>query len=427
MNENVVFKEIALDEMQTGIGSRRIKMKPVSMDQLLHKVTKYSPVSVSNTGIDMEAPVVTQTSSVSVAAPVSNVQPVNIIKPLTLDDIGTRDISDFFSTRFPSVGYQPIRLTDSMYEGARISIDKRNSTVANNVVDFPFTAPISDSVVQPVSNDSYSAPITIDTSAVDTQKIQDSVTDAFNIVEENVKKVGYSNSKAKVEKYSDSNEPKKEIPKFGHINDSIFASVSNDSISEVVNTNSGEAEKEERVVPVVAPIREEKVVALEENKEPEVQQFVFEPVVKDIAPVSEKEPEITVASSDSNVDVDIDIDSDIIDFARAKAIIEEEKKKAASLDEQKQKEEQKLEAAVKNCEEQRADYKKVCQQVKEEIAFWQKANEDRQQEVQQLEEKRLQQEKIAADYAQQKAEITSLISGTMSYGDSAQYVKQRTA
>lgn len=424
MNENVVFKEIALDEMQTGIGSRRIKMKPVSMDQLLHKVTKYSPVSVSNTGIDMEAPVVTQTSSVSVAAPVSNVQPVNIIKPLTLDDIGTRDISDFFSTRFPSVGYQPIRLTDSMYEGARISIDKRNSTVVNNVADFPFTAPISDSVVQPVSNDSYVTPITIDTSAVDTQKIQDSVTDAFNIVEENVKKVGYSNSKAKVEKYSDSNDPKKEIPKFGHINDSIFASVSNDSISEVVNTNSGEAEKEERVVPVVAPIREEKVVALEENKEPEVQQFVFEPVVKDIAPVSEKEPEITVASSDSNVDVDID--SDIIDFARAKAIIEEEKKKAASLDEQKQKEEQKLEAAVKNCEEQRADYKKVCQQVKEEIAFWQKANEDRQQEVQQLEEKRLQQEKIAADYAQQKAEITSLISGTMSYGDSAQYVKQRT-
>lgn len=425
MNENVVFKEIALDEMQTGIGSRRIKMKPVSMDQLLHKVTKYSPVSVSNTGIDMEAPVVTQTSSVSVAAPVSNVQPVNIIKPLTLDDIGTRNISDFFSTRFPSVGYQPIRLTDSMYEGARISIDKRNSTVANNVVDFPFTAPISDSVVQPVSNDSYVTPITIDTSAVDTQKIQDSVTDAFNIVEENVKKVGYSNSKAKVEKYNDSNEPMKEIPKFGHINDSIFSSVSNDSLSEVVNTNSGEAEKEERVVPVVAPIREEKVVALEENKEPEVQQFVFEPVVKDIAPVSEKEPEITVASSDSNVDVDID--SDIIDFARAKAIIEEEKKKAASLDEQKQKEEQKLEAAVKNCEEQRADYKKVCQQVKEEIAFWQKANEDRQQEVQQLEEKRLQQEKIAADYAQQKAEITSLISGTMSYGDSAQYVKQRTA
>ena len=375
MNENVVFKEIALDVMQTGIGSRRIKMKPVSMDQLLHKVAKYSPVSVSNTGIDMEAPVVTQPSSVSVAAPVSNVQPVNIIKPLTLDDIETRDISDFFST------------------------------------------------VQPVSNDSYVTPITIDTSAVDTQKIQDSVTDAFNIVEENVKKVGYSNSKAKVEKYNDSNEPMKEIPKFGHINDSIFASVSNDSLSEVVNTNSGEAEKEERVVPVVAPVREEKVMELEENKNPEVQQFVFEPVVKDIAPVSENKPEITVASSDSNVDAD----SDIIDFARAKAIIEEEKKKAASLDEQKQKEEQKLEAAVKNCEEQRADYKKVCQQVKEEIAFWQKANEDRQQEVQQLEEKRLQQEKIAADYAQQKAEITSLISGTMSYGDSAQYVKQRAA
>lgn len=423
MNENVVFKEIALDVMQTGIGSRRIKMKPVSMDQLLHKVAKYSPVSVSNTGIDMEAPVVTQPSSVSVASPVSNVQPVNIIKPLTLDDIETRDISDFFSTRFPSVGYQPIRLTDSMYEGARISIDKRNSTVVNNVADFPFTAPISDSVVQPVSNDSYVTPITIDTSAVDTQKIQDSVTDAFNIVEENVKKVGYSNSKAKVEKYNDSNEPKREIPKFGHINDGIFASVSNDSISEVVNTNSGEAKKEERVVPVVAPVREEKVMELEENKNPEVQQFVFEPVVKDIAPVSENKPEITVASSDSNIDAD----SDIIDFARAKAIIEEEKKKAASLDEQKQKEEQKLEAAVKNCEEQRADYKKVCQQVKEEIAFWQKANEDRQQEVQQLEEKRLQQEKIAADYAQQKAEITSLISGTMSYGDSAQYVKQRAA
>lgn len=423
MNENVVFKEIALDVMQTGIGSRRIKMKPVSMDQLLHKVAKYSPVSVSNTGIDMEAPVVTQPSSVSVAAPVSNVQPVNIIKPLTLDDIETRDISDFFSTRFPSVGYQPIRLTDSMYEGARISIDKRNSTVVNNVADFPFTAPISDSVVQPVSNDSYVTPITIDTSAVDTQKIQDSVTDAFNIVEENVKKVGYSNSKAKVEKYNDSNEPKREIPKFGHINDGIFASVSNDSISEVVNTNLGEAKKEERVVPVVAPVREEKVMELEENKNPEVQQFVFEPVVKDIAPVSENKPEITVASSDSNVDAD----SDIIDFARAKAIIEEEKKKAASLDEQKQKEEQKLEAAVKNCEEQRADYKKVCQQVKEEIAFWQKANEDRQQEVQQLEEKRLQQERIAADYAQQKAEITSLISGTMSYGDSAQYVKQRAA
>ena len=83
MNENVVFKEMALDEMQTGIGSRRIKMKPVSMEQLLHKVAKYSSVSVAVAGVDMNAPEVTQTPSASVVVPVSVVKPENIIKTST--------------------------------------------------------------------------------------------------------------------------------------------------------------------------------------------------------------------------------------------------------------------------------------------------------------------------------------------------------
>lgn len=413
MNENVVFKEIALDEMQTGIGSRRIKMKPVSMDKLLLKVAKYNPISSTNMNTDTDISEVTQNSSASVAAPTSNVQPANIIKSVTLDDFQIKDINNFFSVPFSSIEYQPIRLPDSMYDGVQNSLAKQNSVA----VDVSFAAPISDSVVSP--DDSYVVPITIDTSSVDTQKIQDSVSDAFNSVEENVKKVGYSNSKAKVEKYN----VKKEIPKFGHINDGIFASVGNESANDIVNVKSDDSQKEERVVPVIAPIREEQKVVLKKDNDLEAQQFVFESVSNNEIPVSIQEHDSESKSSNSNSDVD----SDIIDFARAKAIIEEEKKKAASLDEQKQNEEKKLEAAVKNCEEQRADYKKVCQQVKEEIAFWQKTNEDRQQEVQQLEEKRLQQEKIAADYAQQKAEITSLISGVMSYDNSSQYVKQRAA
>lgn len=418
MNENVVFKEIALDEIQTGIGSRRIKMKPVSMDQLLLKVAKYSPLPVANANTGVDVSEATQTSSVSVASPTSNVQPTNIIKPLSLDNFQIKDINNFFSVPFSSIEYHPIRLTDSMYAGVHASLAKRNSAVAN----LSFTAPVSDSVVSSVDNDnSYVVPITIDTSAVDTQKVQDSVSAAFNPVEENVKKVGYSNSKAKVEKYTDNVVTTKEIPKFGHINDSIFASGSSAPVNVVINDEVDNSQKEERVVPVIAPERKEIEVELGKNSEHDAQQFVFEPLSKNAVPISIKDSESDLSNSSE------DVDSDIIDFARAKAIIEEEKKKAASLNEQKQKEEKKLQAAVKNCEEQRADYKKVCQQVKEEIAFWQKTNEDRQQEVQQLEEKRLQQEKIAADYAQQKAEITSLISGTMSYDNSTQYVKQRVA
>ena len=418
MNENVDFKEIALDEIQTGIGSRRIKMKPVSMDQLLLKVAKYTPVSVSHTNTGVDVSEATQNSSVSVAVPTSNVQPTNIIKPLTLDDFQVKDINNFFSVPFSSIEYQPIRLTDSMYAGVHASLAKRNSVAAN----LSFTAPISDSVVSSVdSANSYVVPVTIDTSAVDTQKVQDSVSAAFNPVEENVKKVGYSNSKAKVEKYTDNDVIMKDVPKFGHINDSIFASDNGGSVNENASVDAVYSEQVDRDVPIVTPVREDNVVALEENKDSEIQQFVFEPVIKDVASV--KSPDVYVDTSDSNVEND----SDIIDFAKAKAIIEEEKKKAASLDEQKQEEEKRLEAAVKNCEEQREDYKKVCQQVKEEIAFWQQTNKDRQQEVQQLEEKRLQQEKIAAGYAQQKEEITSLISGAVSYNDSTQYVKQRVA
>ena len=83
MNENVVFKEMSFDEMQTVMGSRRIKMKPMSMDQLLLKVAKFSPISVTNMG----APEVTQTPSTSVVVPVSDEKPENVIKISTLDNI----------------------------------------------------------------------------------------------------------------------------------------------------------------------------------------------------------------------------------------------------------------------------------------------------------------------------------------------------
>lgn len=422
MNENVVFKEMALDEMQTGIGSRRIKMKPVSMEQLLHKVAKYSSVSVAVAGVDMNAPEVTQTPSASVVVPVSDVKPENIIKTSTLDNIEKENINDYVLQFFPFIESKPIRLTDSMYlkVGANALVAKENSSDATNVVNFPFNTPVFDSMSETGVNGGVVVSNSIDTSAVDTQKIQDTVSDAFNATEENVKKVGYSNSKAKVEKYNEDIKVVNEVPKFGHINDSIFSTTVSNTSEDVVDIQPKVVEdNKDRVVPIVAPVREEKVMVVDEKKEPEVQQFVFDQSMDDDKEEVVENQATTVESSN--------IDADIIDFAKAKAIIEEEKKKAASLDEKKQEEEQKLEAAVENCNEQREEYKKVCQQVREEIAYWQKANEDRQQEVQQLEEKRLQQEKIAADYAQQKAEITSLISGTMSYGDSAQYVKQRTA
>lgn len=422
MNENVVFKEMALDEMQTGIGSRRIKMKPVSMEQLLHKVAKYSSVSVAVAGVDMNAPEVTQTPSASVVVPVSDVKPENIIKTSTLDNIEKENINDYVLQFFPFIESKPIRLTDSMYlkVGANALVAKENSSDATNVVNFPFNTPVFDSMSETGVNGGVVVSNSIDTSAVDTQKIQDTVSDAFNATEENVKKVGYSNSKAKVEKYNEDIKVVNEVPKFGHINDSIFSTTVSNTSEDVVDIQPKVVEdNKDRDVPIVAPVREEKVMVVDEKKEPEVQQFVFDQSMDDDKEEVVENQATTVESSN--------IDADIIDFAKAKAIIEEEKKKAASLDEKKQEEEQKLEAAVENCNEQREEYKKVCQQVREEIAYWQKANEDRQQEVQQLEEKRLQQEKIAADYAQQKAEITSLISGATDYSESTQFVKQRAA
>ena len=410
MNENVVFKEMSFDEMQTVMGSRRIKMKPMSMDQLLLKVAKFSPISVTNMG----APEVTQTPSTSVVVPVSDEKPENVIKISTLDNIEKENINDYVLQFFPFIESKPIRLTDSMYlkVGANALITKENSSEATTVAEFPFNTPVFDSVAETSTGSGLVTVNSIDTSAIDAQKIQDTVSDAFNVTEENMKKVGYSNSKAKVEKYNGDIEVAKEIPKFGHINDGIFSNTVSSSVEDTTSIQADAVENnKDRVVPIVAPVREEK-------KEPEVKQFVFEQDTNnDKSEVVEK-PIVLENSA---------VDTDVFNFAKAKAIIEEEKKKAASLDEKKQEEEQKLEAAVKNCNEQREDYKKVCQQVREEIAFWQKTNEDRQQEVQQLEEKRLQQEKIAADYAQQKAEITSLISGTMDYSESAQFVKYRAA
>ena len=410
MNENVVFKEMSFDEMQTVMGSRRIKMKPMSMDQLLLKVAKFSPISVTNMG----APEVTQTPSTSVVVPVSDEKPENVIKISTLDNIEKENINDYVLQFFPFIESKPIRLTDSMYlkVGANALITKENSSEATTVAEFPFNTPVFDSVAETSTGSGLVTTNSIDTSAIDAQKIQDTVSDAFNVTEENMKKVGYSNSKAKVEKYNGDIEVAKEIPKFGHINDGIFSNTVSSSVEDTTSIQADAVENnKDRVVPIVAPVREEK-------KEPEVKQFVFEQDTNnDKSEVVEK-PIVLENSA---------VDTDVFNFAKAKAIIEEEKKKAASLDEKKQEEEQKLEAAVKNCNEQREDYKKVCQQVREEIAFWQKTNEDRQQEVQQLEEKRLQQEKIAADYAQQKAEITSLISGTMDYSESAQFVKYRAA
>ena len=410
MNENVVFKEMSFDEMQTVMGSRRIKMKPMSMDQLLLKVAKFSPISVTNMG----APEVTQTPSTSVVVPVSDEKPENVIKISTLDNIKKENINDYVLQFFPFIESKPIRLTDSMYlkVGANALITKENSSEATTVAEFPFNTPVFDSVAETSTGSGLVTTNSIDTSAIDAQKIQDTVSDAFNVTEENMKKVGYSNSKAKVEKYNGDIEVAKEIPKFGHINDGIFSNTVSSSVEDTTSIQADAVENnKDRVVPIVAPVREEK-------KEPEVKQFVFEQDTNnDKSEVVEK-PIVLENSA---------VDTDVFNFAKAKAIIEEEKKKAASLDEKKQEEEQKLEAAVKNCNEQREDYKKVCQQVREEIAFWQKTNEDRQQEVQQLEEKRLQQEKIAADYAQQKAEITSLISGTMDYSESAQFVKHRAA
>ena len=377
MNENVVFKEMALDEMQTGIGSRRIKMKPVSMEQLLHKVAKYSSVSVAVAGVDMNAPEVTQTPSASLVVPVSDVKPENIIKTSTLDNIEKENINDYVLQFFPFIESKPIRLTDSMYlkVGANALVAKENSSDATNVVNFPFNTPVFDSMSETGVNGGVVVSNSIDTSAVDTQKIQDTVSDAFNATEENVKKVGYSNSKAKVEKYNEDIKVVNEVPKFGHINDSIFSTTVSNTSEDVVDIQPKVVEdNKDRVVPIVAPVREEKVMVVDEKKEPEVQQFVFDQSMDDDKEEVVENQATTVESSN--------IDADIIDFAKAKAIIEEEKKKAASLDEKKQEEEQKLEAAVENCNEQREEYKKVCQQVREEIAYWQKANEDRQQEVQ---------------------------------------------
>ncbi len=417
MNENVVFKEMSFDEMQTVMGSRRIKMKPMSMDQLLLKVAKFSPISVTNMG----APEVTQTPSTSVVVPVSDEKPENVIKISTLDNIEKENINDYVLQFFPFIESKPIRLTDSMYlkVGANALITKENSSEATTVAEFPFNTPVFDSVAETSTSSGLVTVNSIDTSAIDAQKIQDTVSDAFNVTEENMKKVGYSNSKAKVEKYNGDIEVAKEIPKFGHINDGIFSNTVSSSVEDTTSIQADAVENnKDRVVPIVAPVREEKIMVVEEKKEPEVKQFVFEQDTNNDKNEVVEKPIVLENSA---------VDTDVFDFAKAKAIIEEEKKKAASLDEKKQEEEQKLEAAVKNCNEQREDYKKVCQQVREEIAFWQKTNEDRQQEVQQLEEKRLQQEKIAADYAQQKAEITSLISGTMDYSESAQFVKYRAA
>lgn len=150
------------------------------------KVAKFSPISVTNMG----APEVTQTPSTSVVVPVSDEKPENVIKISTLDNIEKENINDYVLQFFPFIESKPIRLTDSMYlkVGANALITKENSSEATTVAEFPFNTPVFDSVAETSTGSGLVTVNSIDTSAIDAQKIQDTVSDAFNVTEENMKK-----------------------------------------------------------------------------------------------------------------------------------------------------------------------------------------------------------------------------------------------
>lgn len=442
MNENVIFKQIAFfDEMRTLGLDRRIKMKPMSMDSVKKMLSRYS------VGYNNSSSVSEEVNSSSKSVPETDTEAKDKRSSFLDDEINKKNLNDYVVGYFPVESFKPIRLTDAMFVpvSSKALIVDNNSLEpvdVNSMVGVESTFSSMDEVRENSLDVNSNF---IDAATISSQNIQDSVEEAFK--NEQVRKVGHPSSKAKVDKYQEQfavvNKEHDLVPKFGHINDSIFATSNDLTVDKPNNLTIDTEDKqklEERIVPIVSPERIVTSPVVETEKKTS-EQFVFTSeedrnVVENVKETQEKDlsledmylnelkkQEDTFRKNNTdNSDI-----TDIIDFAEAKAIIEKEKEVAANLAKKQREEEEKLEAAVADCNVQREGYKKACEQVKAHITSLQKENEQKQENLQRLEEERQRQERIAANYADERNKIAGLFPNTIDNTNSTQHVKQKVA
>lgn len=366
-----------------------------------------------------------------------------------LGNIQVTDLKAIIDQSFEGNSSRLIRLTDSMNGRAQKRIaslykqdNEKESSVDSSIKYDYFDTNNSDSNVS------------VDVSTVDTQEVANDMNDAFTEAAkvENIgetKKVGHSDTKARVEKYS-VGEMEMTIPEVGHINDSIFAandslvSATSSSSSNLDNSNSSTDLTDEdiniRVMPIVVSERKDRDIVKEEVNEVQASnRFLFDENAQDkenkeidIEKEAIEEQKLNELKKYEDSFADRDDSSllefsDMINFEEARSSIEKAKAEAKSLEEKEQEEAAKLQKAVDKCNDELAEYRDVCQQVKSYIISFEEANNMRKEQIGDLVAKRQAQEARAATIAHQREVYASLIPTQEESTKSDDFVKRMAA
>lgn len=342
-----------------------------------------------------------------------------------LENIEKFNIVDYTNQAYYVFNSKPIRLTDSMYIKVSTAafVENLNNGQQNDNSDDLILGESSSLE----SKNSESIELTADVDSVNVVQVQNAVDAAFSRVSD-VKKVGYADVKAKVDKFSDL----ENVPKVGHINDSIF-SLSTQEKQENSDNNVEMKKSDNREIPIITPERSESVFKSSKLHKNAQQRFVFNPEkqnresnksgvdLKVLDQLKQYETSFKEKSKD-----DFIIPTDIISFEEAKKDIEKARELSKSLDTQARAEREKLQKAMNKCNEELDGYRAVCEQVRTYIVSYQEANRAKEEQIDDLVAKRQEQEAKAATYAQQRQEIASLISSQDNTDQSA-HIKRMVA
>lgn len=357
-----------------------------------------------------------------------------------LDNIQVTDMKTIVDQSFEGSSSRLIRLTDSMNGRARkriVSLYKQNSAKESSM----------DGSIEHDHFDTNNSDlnVTVDVSTVDTQELATDMNDAFAAASqiENIgesKKVGHSDTKARVEKYSVGHE-NMIMPEVGHINDSIFA-VNDSLVSDTANSfdsnvtrNLTDGDTNIRVMPIVVSERKN-IVEEAVNEVQTSNRFLFDENTQDEDSHIKKDDieeqklnelkkyEESFADKDDSSLLEF---SDMINFEEARSSIEKAKAEAKSLEEKEHEEATKLKQAVDKCNDELAEYREVCQQVKSYIISFEEANNMKKEQIGDLVAKRQAQEARAATIAHQREVYASLIPTQEENAKNDDFVKRMVA
>lgn len=369
---------------------------------------------------------------------VSSKEKSDPVESTLLENIEKLDIVNYTNQLLYVFNSKPIRLTDAMY--VKVSdaafVEGFSNMVENNSLNDLVQG--EGSTLESINSESAELNTDVSTivDSVNVSQVQNAVEDAFNSTPD-VKKVGYADVKARVDKFNNSVDLQ-HVPKVGHINDSIFSSPVQES-KESINSVAESDNSNNREVPVVTPERSESEIKVSNFQNDSHQRFVFD---------SENENNQDNKSSDDLKDEnnyldelkqyeksfkekgngDFVIPTDIISFEEAKENIEKARELSRSLDAQARAEREKLQKAMDKCSEELEGYRTVCEQVKTYIVSYQEANKEKEEQIDDLVAKRQEQEAKAATYAHQRQEIASLMSSQdNAYTDQSVHIKRMSA